>query len=47
MGAGVRYAKTRDGVSIAYTSTGRGWPIVFVSNPCELLQNPPTRRRAI
>jgi pimeloyl-ACP methyl ester carboxylesterase/DNA-binding CsgD family transcriptional regulator len=37
----VHYARTQDGISIAYSSAGRGAPVVFASNPCELHENSP------
>lgn len=41
MEASLQYAKTRDDVSIAFSTTGRGPPVVFASNPCEVHKNSP------
>lgn len=37
----LQYAKTLDDVSIAFSTTGRGPPVVFASNPCEVHRNSP------
>lgn len=37
----VRYGRTVDGVDIGYSTAGRGAPVLFASNPCELHENSP------
>jgi pimeloyl-ACP methyl ester carboxylesterase len=41
MQTALQYARTRDDVSIAFSTMGRGSPVVFASNPCEVHQNSP------
>lgn len=37
----LQYAKTQDDVSIAFSTAGRGPPVVYASNPCEVHGNSP------